>query len=100
MMKSIPLDSRPRIAPRARLQSDKITGKPVLLYPEGVRVLNETGHAIVLRCTGQQTCTEIIAELAQTYQVAPGEIQGQVVDYLQRLRARNVLELAAPSSKA
>jgi pyrroloquinoline quinone biosynthesis protein D len=94
-MNSIPLEARPRIASRARIQADKVTGKPVLLYPEGVLVLNDTGHAVVLLCTGQRTCSEIISELAARYQVASEEISGQIIEYLQRLRARNLLELAA-----
>ena len=35
-----PADIRPKLSSRARLQTDKVTGKPVLLYPEGVLMLN------------------------------------------------------------
>ena len=93
LMSPIPLEARPRIASRARLETDRLTGKPVLLYPEGVLALNETGHAVVLLCTGQLPCGEIIGQLAQRYQVAADDIRPQIVDFLQRLRARNLLEL-------
>ena len=40
----IPPGTRPRLSSRARVQMDKITGKPVMLYPEGALILNPTGH--------------------------------------------------------
>jgi pyrroloquinoline quinone biosynthesis protein D len=90
---SIPSAARPRISSRARLQTDKITGKPVLLYPEGILVLNPTGHAIVSLCTGTATVQEIVADLAGRYRVTTEQIAPDVTDYLNRLRERNLLEL-------
>jgi pyrroloquinoline quinone biosynthesis protein D len=90
---SIPANARPKLSARARLQTDKVTGKPVLLYPEGVLVLNPTGHAIVSLCTGEATFEEIVARLAARYKVATQQISSEVVDYLNRLRARNLLEI-------
>jgi pyrroloquinoline quinone biosynthesis protein D len=90
---SIPAQARPKIAARARLQTDKVSGKPVLLYPEGVLVLNPTGQAIVSLCSGQATVPEIVAELATRYRVSAQEIAPQVMEYLERLRARNLLEV-------
>lgn len=84
---------RPKLSARARLQTDKISGKPVLLYPEGVLMLNPTGHAIVSLCTGQTTLEQIVANLAERYKVTPQEISSQVTDYLNRLRSRNLLEI-------
>ena len=90
---SMPARARPKISARARLQTDKVTGKPVLLYPEGVLMLNPTGHAIVLLCTGQATFEEIVAKLAERYKTAPQQICSEVIEYLNRLRARNLLEI-------
>ena len=87
-------EMRPRLSARARLQTDKVTGKPILLYPEGVLMLNPTGHAIVSLCTGESTLQEIVAKLAERYQVPAAEISRQVAEYLNRLRERNLLELA------
>jgi len=39
----------------------------VLLYPEGVVKLNETGAAILKYCDGNHSAEEIISELNQTY---------------------------------
>jgi len=88
-----PADIRPKLSSRARIQTDKVTGKPVLLYPEGVLILNPTGHAIVSLCTGTTTFEEIVRNLAVRYKISAEEISGQVADYLNRLRERNLLEM-------
>src|SRR3954453_17952556 len=84
----------PKISPRARIQTDKITGKPVLLYPEGVLILNGTGHAIVSLCTGEFTLAEIVRQLAERYRVSEPAISSEIATYLNRLRERNLLELS------
>jgi len=85
-------EMRPRLSSRARLQTDKVTGKPIVLYPEGVLMLNPTGHAVVSLCTGELTLAEIVAKLAARYNIPSETISPQVVDYLNRLRERNLLE--------
>ncbi len=92
---SIPINARPIISPRARLRTDKITGKPILLYPEGVLVLNPTGHAVVSLCTGQATFQEIVASLAARYRTSAQKITPEIEAYLCRLRRRNLLDLPA-----
>jgi pyrroloquinoline quinone biosynthesis protein D len=94
-MNSQPISSnaRPKISSRARVQTDKVTGKPVLLYPEGALMLNPTGHAIVLLCTGKTTFQEIVANLAARYKISAEEISPAVTEYLNRLRTRNLLEV-------
>jgi pyrroloquinoline quinone biosynthesis protein D len=89
----IPANARPKISARARLQADPVTGKPVLLYPEGVLVLNATGHAIVLLCTGQATFVDMVNDLAGRYKTDAETISPQIADYLNRLRERNLVEL-------
>lgn len=86
---------RPKLSSRARLQTDKVTGKPILLYPEGVLMLNPTGHAIVSLCTGEATFQEIVTRLAERYKISTQEISPQVATYLDRLRERNLLETPA-----
>jgi pyrroloquinoline quinone biosynthesis protein D len=88
-----PSDMRPKLSSRARLQTDKVTGKPIVLYPEGVLMLNPTGHAIVSLCTGEVTFQEIVANLAARYKMPAEEISPQVAEYLNRLRERNLLEM-------
>ena len=79
--------------PSTRLQTDKVTGKPIVLYPEGVLMLNPTGHAIVSLCTGENTYGEIVAKLAERYKIPATQISPQVAEYLNRLRERNLLEI-------
>jgi pyrroloquinoline quinone biosynthesis protein D len=96
-MQSVSPDIRPRISARARLQTDKVSGKPVLLYPEGVLVLNSTAHAIILLCDGTSSIEQIAATLANRFQTAPPEqIQRDIRKYLNDLRERNLVELVAP----
>jgi pyrroloquinoline quinone biosynthesis protein D len=97
---SIPSNVRLKIASRARLQTDKVTGKPVLLYPEGVLALNPTGHAIVSLCTGETTFQEIVANLAARYKTSSDKISPEVTEYLNRLRQRNLLEVLDESEAA
>ena len=66
----MPTDSdtdRPRLAPHVRLTFDPSRERHVLLTPEKVTVLNDTGAAIVGLCDGQRTVTEIVAELRGRY---------------------------------
>ena len=90
-------EMRPKLSARARLQTDKMTGKPIVLYPEGVLMLNPTGHAIVSLCTGDSTFEEIVAKLAERYKISPTELSPQVAEYLNRLRERNLLEMVEAS---
>jgi pyrroloquinoline quinone biosynthesis protein D len=85
-------DMRPKLSPRARVQTDKVTGKPIVLYPEGVLMLNPTGHAIVSLCTGDATFQEIVEKLATRYKIPAEQISPQIAEYLNRLRERNLLE--------
>jgi pyrroloquinoline quinone biosynthesis protein D len=88
----IPVTACPRISARARLQTDKVTGKPMLLYPEGALVLNPTAHAIVLLCNGRDTLESIVSSLATRYQTSAEKIENEVSQLLNRLRAKNLLE--------
>ena len=94
-MTPLSLAERPRLSARARLQTDKATGRPILLYPEGVLVLNSTGQSIVDLCRGDLTLQEIIAQLAAKYQAPADSVAQDVIAYLDRLRAINLLETSA-----
>jgi pyrroloquinoline quinone biosynthesis protein D len=79
----------PRIARRARLQTDRITGKPVLLFPEGVLVLNETGVAIAELCDGTRSVDAIVEDLRARY--GNVDLRADVVRFLDRLQDRGLL---------
>jgi coenzyme PQQ biosynthesis protein PqqD len=56
-------DSRPQLARKARLRTDRITGETLLLYPEHGLVLNPSAAAILRLCDGR-SAADIAAELA------------------------------------
>jgi len=95
-----PIDSgmRLRLSPKARVRTDKISGKPALLYPEGVLLLNPTGAAIVELCDGQHTVAEMVSKLAIRYNSPPDRLSVDVTQYLGRLRDRELLEVV-PEAK-
>jgi pyrroloquinoline quinone biosynthesis protein D len=93
--KTVPPEMRLRLSARARVQTDKISGKPALLYPEGVLLLNPTGAAIVELCDGKHTFVQILSLLARRYNSTPASLSTDVSEYLDRLRERGLVELIA-----
>ena len=77
--------SNPRLAPHVRLAYDKARGKPVLLAPESVIVLNGTGADVVGLCDGSRTVAGIVDELRSRYQ---RPVDDEVRDFLVRMAAR------------
>ena len=82
--------NRPRLARQVRLQWDPVREQRVLLAPEGVLVLNQTGAAILGLCDGKRTVVEILEELRGQYNRVPGD---EVRDFLARLVAKRWVEL-------
>jgi pyrroloquinoline quinone biosynthesis protein D len=63
------------------MRFDAARGQYVLLSPEKVWVVNDTGAAIVELCDARRTVAEIQSELRRRYdQVAEGDIQRFVAD--------------------
>jgi pyrroloquinoline quinone biosynthesis protein D len=60
-------DSVPRLWRMARLQFDAVRQRPVLLYPEGAVLLNDTGAAILELCDGSKTVGQIVKILSERY---------------------------------
>ena len=82
--------SRPRLAPRVRLEWDPVRERRVLLAPEGVLVMNETGADILKMCDGERTVADILRELRGQYE---GVDEDEVRGFLTRLAARRWLEI-------
>ena len=57
----------PRIAAKARLQWDDVRKRHVLLYPEGLVILNPTGAEVLGLCDGVRSLAAIVATLEQRY---------------------------------
>jgi pyrroloquinoline quinone biosynthesis protein D len=81
----------PRLARHVRLTFCRTRQRQILLYPETVVVLNDSGAAILGLCDGRRTVAEIVAELGAHYQAVPGD---EVRRFLARLVARRCVELA------
>jgi pyrroloquinoline quinone biosynthesis protein D len=83
--------SRPKLAPHVRLSFDQARQRYVLLTPEAVTVLNDTGAAVVNLCDGQRTLAEIVAELEPQYNRVPGE---EIERFLNQLAATGRLDIS------
>jgi pyrroloquinoline quinone biosynthesis protein D len=81
---------QPRLARHVRLTFDRTRQRHVLLHPETVVVLNDTGADIVELCDGRHTVAEIVASLGARYQSVPDE---EVRRFLTRLVVRRCVEL-------
>ncbi|WP_051266511.1 pyrroloquinoline quinone biosynthesis protein PqqE [Nakamurella lactea] len=68
-----------------RLVHDSVRSTFALLYPEGVLLLNESAGAILARCDGIRTATDIVGLLGQTYEgVTDSDIQHLLDDLTER----------------
>jgi pyrroloquinoline quinone biosynthesis protein D len=85
----------PRLAPHVRLAFDSARGIPVLLAPESITTLNDTGAAVVRLCDGTRTPDEIAAVLRDQYEDVDAK---EVRAFLKRLAALRCL--AAGSAAA
>jgi pyrroloquinoline quinone biosynthesis protein D len=92
-MSAIADNFKPRLAAKARLKWDAVRGKHLLLFPEGVLVLNQTAHDVLALCDGQRTVVEIINALAAQYAVEANAIDADVKDILQRLSQKTFVTL-------
>jgi len=72
------------------MEWDPAREKQVLLAPEGVLVLNQTGATILSLCHGERTVAEIVEELRGKYDRVDGD---EVQDFLARLVAKRLVEL-------
>ena len=91
----IAAEARPKLAPKARLRVDPLTGQTLLLYPERGLALNATGAEILGLCDGERCVREIIDLLAARHG-ANDALAGEVQAFLQGLADRNLLRGLEP----
>jgi len=72
----------------ARLQFDPVRQQSVLLYPEGVVLLNETGAAILELCDGRRSLAAIAQILGERYDC---DVTADVTEYLWQLAERELI---------
>ncbi|GLZ43754.1 pyrroloquinoline quinone biosynthesis peptide chaperone PqqD [Actinokineospora sp. NBRC 105648] len=67
----------PRLGRGARLGFDHVRRVPVVLFPEGVLLLNDTARAVLEWCDGSRSIGEIVEGLAERYtDVREAEVLG------------------------
>jgi len=93
-MSSLDLSQRPILASHARLQIDSVSGDPVLLFPEGLLVLNATAHEIVRRCNGKISIAELIRQLTEEFDASEEVLRSDILENLDQLRQRNLIILS------
>ncbi|MGH3086185.1 MAG: pyrroloquinoline quinone biosynthesis peptide chaperone PqqD [Rubrobacteraceae bacterium] len=90
MLMEIRSTNRPRLARHMRMEWDPAREQHVLLAPEGVIALNQTGANILGLCDGERTVADIVEELRAKYdRVADDEVR----NFLSRLAAKRMVVL-------
>ena len=82
--------NRPHLAQQVRMEWDPARKQQVLLAPEGVLILNQTGATILSLCDGERTVVEIVEGLRGKYNRVDGD---EVRNFLARLVAKRLVEL-------
>jgi coenzyme PQQ biosynthesis protein PqqD len=82
------MSSVPKLWRLARLEYDAVRGRPVLLYPEGAVLLNETGKAVLELVDGKRTVAEIAAILGERYRT---DVSADVAEYLAHLAEKELI---------
>jgi pyrroloquinoline quinone biosynthesis protein D len=81
-------DSVPKLWRLARLDYDTVRQRPVLLYPEGAVLLNDTGAAILELCNGTHTIGDIVTILTERYHA---DVSADVAEYLTDMARRELV---------
>ena len=87
----IPSSVTPKFDYGVRLKHDKVRERYVILGPEILIELNQTGTAIMSEIDGQSTITDIISRLAAQFEVNPNDITQDVVEFCTSMVMRRVL---------
>jgi len=88
-------DDIPRLAGKVRLRFDRHSGQHLLLYPERGMQLDASAAEILQLCDGSRTVGAVVSELAQRHRHECGEVERDVLAFLQQLQDRCLIELGA-----
>lgn len=87
---SVPGSGRPVLSRHIRMRFDRTRERHVLLGPESVIVLNQTGADILGLCDGHRTVSDIAAVLQERYDRV---VSDEVTAFLARLVAKRCVEI-------
>ena len=92
-MTVIAATAKPAVGPGFRLQWEVAQQMHVLLYPEGMVQLNGSAGAIMSRCDGAHSVTQIVADLEREYGPADG-LDRDVATFVAMAVAQGWLQIA------
>jgi len=73
--------TQPRVGAGFRLQWEPAQSAHVLLYPEGMVKLNQSGGEIMKRCDGERTVAAIVSELEEAFSMK--DLGGDVLAFVE-----------------
>jgi coenzyme PQQ biosynthesis protein PqqD len=88
MTATLSLTDRPQLRRGVRTGTDPLSGETVLLFPEGVLMLNETAAAVIRQCDGCHSVAEVVRAVGEVYDDVAVE---DVVSLLRDLITQNLL---------
>lgn len=86
-------DSRPFLPRGSRVVHDPVRGRWVLLAPERMLVLDETGRAVLGETDGQRTLGEIATRLAERYDAPRERVLRDAIGFVTELWARRIVDV-------
>ena len=90
---TIAADAKPKLPRGVRLTHNEAQGGWVLLAPERVFKADPIAAEIVKRCTGEATLSEIVDDLAKTFNAPRERIETDVTAMLTNLAEKRLIEL-------
>jgi pyrroloquinoline quinone biosynthesis protein D len=88
MTAALSLSDRPQLRRGVRAGTDPLNGETVLLFPEGVLIMNETAAATVRQCDGSRSVADVLQLVGEGYD---GVAVEDVMSLLQDLIAQGLL---------
>ena len=85
--------STPRLPRGVRLKHDSVRGEWLLLAPERVIKANPIAVAVLERCNGERTLSEIVDDLAATYKADRSVIERDVTNLIGDLATKRMVDL-------
>ena len=85
---------RPFLPRGVQLHQDLVRGVPVLLGPETALMLDPVGQAVLTEVDGRRDVAAISAALAERYAAPVEMIQSDVIEFLDDMAARRLVEVA------
>jgi pyrroloquinoline quinone biosynthesis protein D len=88
MTVALSLNDRPQLRRGVRTGTDPLSDETVLLFPEGVLILNETAAAVVRQCDGGHSVAQVVQAVSEVYD---GVAVDDVLSLLKNLIAQRLL---------